>query len=235
MFMTELILASASPRRRELLTALGAAFRIVTSDIEERDAEHHLHRAPTMPPLPVTIPAADHPTLVAWRKAYDVAPFVGDALILAADTTVVLDDRVYNKPRDAAHACAMLAELSGRRHTVLTGLCLLLAPDSRGERRALVHLEATGVVFRHLSLQEIADYVAGGEPLDKAGSYGFQGEGSRLVAAIDGSYSNVVGLPLTAAVQLLLSAGVPLTQTAEAALDRWFIPSGKVLPAGAGI
>jgi septum formation protein len=231
----ELILASASPRRRELLTALGVTFRIVTSDVEEREGDHHSHQAPAMPALPTAVPPADHPTLVAWRKAYDVAPLVGALPILAADTTVVLDGCVFNKPRDAAHARAMLAELSGRRHTVLTGLCLLLPPDAAGERQALLHIEATGVIFRPLSADEIAAYVAGGEPLDKAGSYGFQGEGSRLVAAIEGSYTNVVGLPLPPLVGLLQQAGITAVRSPDAALADWLAPLQKQLPAGAAV
>jgi septum formation protein len=231
----ELILASASPRRRELLTALGVTFRIVTSDVEEREGDHHSRQAPSLPALPVAIPAADHPTLVAWRKACDVAPLVDAVPILAADTTVVLDGRVYNKPRDAAHARAMLADLSGRRHTVLTGLCLLSPPDAAGDRAAVLHIEATGVIFRQLSSAEIAEYVAGGEPLDKAGSYGFQGEGSRLVAAIEGSYTNVVGLPLAPVTRLLQQAGIAPARAADAALSAWLAPLQKQLPPGAAV
>ena len=169
-----LVLASASPRRRALLERLGLA-----PDVRPTDADE------TWPALPVG-PAAE---AVAMRKAEAVdAP---GALVLAADTVVVLDGDVLGKPADEAHARATLARLSGRTHHVTTGIAL------RYDGRQAVAHATTAVTFAALSDAEIAAYVATGSPLDKAGAYGIQDDaGALLVEGIEGDYFNVVGLPL---------------------------------------
>ena len=169
-----LVLASASPRRRDLLARLGLAFEVRPTDADE-----------TWPDLPVG-PAAE---AVALRKAR--AARAPGALVLAADTVVVLDGDVLGKPADAADARATLRRLSGRTHTVTTGLALGL------DGRETTASATTAVTFAELTDAEIAAYVATGSPLDKAGSYGIQDDaGALLVARIDGDYFNVVGLPL---------------------------------------
>ena len=169
-----LILASASPRRRHLLEGLGLDFTVAPSEADE-----------TWPALPPG-PAAEE---VALRKAHAVAQ--PGALVLAADTVVVLDGEILGKPADAAEASATLSRLSGRTHTVVTGLALAL-----DGREATAH-ETTRVTFAPLTDAEIAAYVATGSSLDKAGSYGIQDEGGAfLVSRIEGDYFNVIGLPL---------------------------------------
>lgn len=186
--MRELILASASPRRSALLGQIGWPFRVVP--------------APGAEPQP-------HPGETAsafvQRAALAKAAAVGGApetICLGADTVVVQSQQILGKPRDEAHARQMLHSLSGRRHEVWSGLALLVPEPVEAlpgwERRApgWVHAVVTGVCFRALSEREIDAYVATGEPLDKAGSYAIQGLGAGLVERIDGSYPNVVGLPL---------------------------------------
>jgi septum formation protein len=140
--------------------------------------------------------------LVALRKAEAARAAGATGLILGADTAVVVGTRALGKPRDAAEARTMLAALSGRRHVVATGIALL---DESG--RAASGVETTGVVFRALSEVEIDEYVATGEPLDKAGAYGIQGLGALLVLEVHGDYTNVVGLPV--ARLLALARGLP--------------------------
>ena len=188
---TPIILASASPRRRELLGSLGVSFEVVVAGIDEK-------------PWPQEMPAS-----YALRNASEKAREVwcrggGDALVLAADTIVVKDDHILEKPTDAEHACAMLRQLSGCSHEVITGVCLLQAGGGvwreRGEAiRTTVH-------FRVLREDEIAAYVATGEPMDKAGAYAIQGGAAAFVDGYDGSYSNVVGLPLETVARLLKDA-----------------------------
>lgn len=176
-----MILASASPRRRELLGQLGRAFEVIVSGLEEA-------------PWP-----GEKPASYALRNAGDKGREVlgrveGDVAIVAADTIVVLGDRILEKPRDADEAKAMLRELSGREHEVITGLCVL---SRRGtDLRFQADAVRTAVVFRALSETEIAAYVATGEPMDKAGAYAIQGGAAAFVVETRGSYSNVVGLPL---------------------------------------
>lgn len=172
-----LVLASASPRRRQLLSKLGLAFEVVPSDADE-----------TWPDRLAPGPAVEE---LARRKAEVVARERPGALVLGADTVVVLGEEVLGKPADEAEARATLARLAGRSHTVYTGLALVL-----GDRLATAH-EATRVSFGDLSEEEVAAYVATGSPLDKAGAYGIQDDlGSLFVARIEGDYFNVVGLPL---------------------------------------
>lgn len=175
-----LILASASPRRRDLLTQAGYTFSVRTANIPE-----------------VSQPGEDAIRLtlrLARQKAEAVAaasPEVGEAaIVLGADTVVAIDGEILGKPRDAADAARMLRLLSGRTHQVVTGVCVL-----RGDRQQAA-AEVTHVCFRALSDREIAEYVATGEPLDKAGAYAIQGRAGRWVPRISGCYFNVVGLPL---------------------------------------
>lgn len=216
--LPDLVLASGSPRRRELLGRFGVPFRIVATDAEEQE-----HAPPAivamLPSAP--LPLHDHPTLRAWRKA-DAAS-AGGGVILAADTIVVLDGDVLNKPEDAAHARGMLRRLAGRDHTVYTGMALLDTRDG-GLQVALVE---SRVSVAPLTDQEIDDYVATGEPLDKAGAYGIQGVGGRLVRAVHGSYTNVVGLPVVTAGALLASAGLPVAADPTEIYRAWLCDQGK--------
>lgn len=177
-----LVLASASPRRSELLRAAGIAFEALAVDIDET-------------PLADERPEA-HVRRLAEQKARTAYARRPDAAVLGADTTVVVDDRILGKPRDADDAAAMLRLLSGREHQVLTAVCVITAA-------AVVEVACTRVWFSTLSDQEIAWYVASGEPMDKAGAYAIQGLASRFVTRIEGSYSNVVGLPVDLVYRLL--------------------------------
>lgn len=183
-----MILASKSPRRRELLSMLGLEFTIVTADIDE-----------TMDPA-LSIP--DAVAQVCRKKAEAVGADHPDQLILAADTVVVLDDTILGKPHSEEEACAMLRRLSGRTHTVMTAFCLWQGGVSE------THVEQTAVRFRPLSDREICAYVATGSPMDKAGAYGIQDQAAIFVQALEGDYYNVMGLPLCALAQRLRTRGI---------------------------
>lgn len=173
----DIILASQSPRRKELLERVGLTFRIHSPDVDET-VESGLSPARMVEEL-------------SRRKAAAVANQEGgDALIIAADTVVALDGTVLGKPHSEEEAFAMLSGLSGREHHVYTGVTVV-----QGERAVTTH-EVTAVTFRGLSPEEIRGYIATGEPMDKAGAYGIQGIGVLLVSGIRGDYSNVVGLPV---------------------------------------
>jgi septum formation protein len=173
----DLILASASPRRAELLAQAGFSFTVDSADVDETP----LHAED----------AAAYVARVARAKAAAVAPRHGSAaLILAADTTVVIDGDMLAKPEDTADATRMLARLSGRTHEVLTGVVI-----RRGDLER-VEVVATRVTFLDLTRADIAWYVQTGEPDGKAGAYGIQGRAARFVDRIEGSWSNVVGLPI---------------------------------------
>ena len=141
---------------------------------------------------------------LARAKAQAAADKVSSGVIIAADTVVVLDDEVLGKPRDESEAAAILARLSGRRHQVITGVCII----DRESERLLTVSEITRVYLRTLSTEEIAAYVSTGEPLDKAGAYGIQGLGALLVERIEGCYYNVVGLPLFRLNLMLKEVGI---------------------------
>jgi septum formation protein len=229
-----LILASASPRRRELLALFGLAFDIVATDAEERPQPLPSQVWAALPPFP--LPRDEHPSALAARKVIAACAQAQSDVIIGADTIVVLGTRVLNKPHDAAEARAMLRLLSGKQHTVYTGLALLVAPpcaDSLGAAlelasgRMLLDLVAARVQLAELSDDEIAAYVATGEPLDKAGAYGIQGLGGRLVAAVEGSYTAVVGLPLPATARLLGRAGLHVATDATEAYHTWLRAQGK--------
>jgi len=187
-----LLLASRSPRRAELLRTLDVAFAVIDVEVDES-------------PWPRESPAA-YVRRLARMKAEAGRAAAADCMlpVLAADTTVVLDEAILGKPRDADDARAMLARLAGRQHEVLTGVALI---DRSGAIEDLVVV--TRVIFRALDARSVAAYVASGEAADKAGAYGIQGLGGALVERIEGSYSNVVGLPLTETLTLLDAAGVP--------------------------
>ena len=170
------MLASASPRRAELLAAAGFVFSVAHADIDET-------------PLPGE-PADRYVMRLAEGKARAVAARQPGPAVLGADTTVVVDGDLLAKPADAADAALMLRRLQGRAHDVLTGVAL------GAEGRAHVVLDTTRVWFAPMSDDDIAAYVATGEPMDKAGAYGIQGWAARFVTRVDGSYSNVVGLPV---------------------------------------
>lgn len=171
----KLVLASRSPRRAELLTAAGIEFTVRVSDVDETPLDGEAPR--------------DYVLRIAETKARAVQASE-DEIVLGADTTVVLDNEIIGKPKDAADAARMLRALSGNRHEVITGICL-----RRGDR-VVRDIATTAVWFAPLSDAEIANYVASGEPMDKAGAYGIQGLASKFIDRIDGSYSNVVGLPV---------------------------------------
>lgn len=185
-----LILASGSPRRRDLLGELGVPFQVVVSDAPE-DLD------------PALDPEAQAIALAA-RKARAVAATLDAGLVLGADTIVLLDGDILGKPADDADAARMLRRLSGRAHDVITGLALVDAGS--GEERTDA-VQST-VTFRPLAGEEIARYVATGEPRDKAGGYAIQGAGGELLARLDGCFANVVGLPLCAVSELLTEAGI---------------------------
>ena len=182
------ILASQSPRRKELLSMLGLEFEIITADIGE-----------TMDPA---LSAQEAVAEVCRKKAQAVGQAHPGRLIVAADTIVVVDRTILGKPHTEEEAKAMLRSLSGRSHTVMTGFCLW--KDGQFE----THVEQTHLRFRDLSDAEIAAYVATGSPMDKAGAYGIQDQAAIFVEALDGDYYNVMGLPLCSLVKCLRSWGV---------------------------
>jgi septum formation protein len=185
-----LVLASRSPRRAELLTAAGIPFVVRAADIDETPLSGELPR--------------DYVLRMAEEKARAVAAEDSE-IVLAADTTVVLGSEILGKPRDASDAARMLSALAGQRHLVLTGICVM-------RREGCLALEAasTAVWFSPMSHLEIDEYVASGEPLDKAGAYAIQGTASRWVERIEGSYTNVVGLPVALVYRLLRQSGFAL-------------------------
>ncbi|MGP2939224.1 Maf family protein [Serratia marcescens] len=193
--MTSLYLASGSPRRRELLTLLGVSFDILLTHTEEQRREGEAAEAYVRR---LAQDKAKAGVALAQDKAKaGVALAQEDRPVLGADTIVVLNGRVLEKPRDEAHAAEMLAALSGKQHQVMTAVAIADRHDVRCQ------LVVTDVTFRSLSQQDIRDYIATGEPMDKAGAYGIQGKGGCFVRTITGSYHAVVGLPLVETHELL--------------------------------
>jgi septum formation protein len=189
-----LVLASGSPRRRELLAGLGIRFTVVVPDVDET-------------PTAGEDPAAYVERLARAKAEAVVEQLAGRAdpgrvVVLAADTTVALGGMILGKPTGAADAGVMLRALSGRTHQVHTGVAVV------GPGHADSSVTTTDVTFRALTSAEIAAYVATGDPFDKAGGYGIQGEAGRFVAALSGSASNVVGLPVAQTIALLSAAGL---------------------------
>ncbi len=186
----EIILASGSPRRRELLNTLGLSFRVCPAKGEEN--------------APEGAGPGEIVKALSRAKAAEVSRQFAGELIIAADTIVYLDGRVLGKPKDEADARAMLSALSGRSHEVYTGITVMLEED------ALCEAECTKVFFRELSAEEIDAYVASGDPMDKAGAYGIQGRAALMVEKIEGDYFNVMGLPLCRLGKMLKTIGVRL-------------------------
>jgi len=178
--MPPLILASASPRRSELLRQLAPEFQVMPGDAPEVHDDQ--------------LTAWEMVQVNAYRKARAVAKKFPDALVLAADTLVYLDReaKLFGKPADLEHAFTMLKQLAGRTHAVITGVCLL----HLREHQQRVFADWTDVKFHPLTAKQIKEYLAVVNPLDKAGAYAIQEHGERIVAEISGSYSNVVGLPV---------------------------------------
>ena len=196
-----LILASASPRRAELLRAAGFSFETIVADVDEsvRDGESpalYVRRLAAEKSFAVLAGLKSCATPGSEQNvAQGFSP--ADPIVLAADTTVVVDGEILGKPRDDDDARRMLERLSGRRHEVLSGVSL------RRNAFEVGRVETTAVYFAVLTPDEVAWYVASGEGRDKAGSYAIQGLASRFVTRIDGSYSNVVGLPVAAVAELI--------------------------------
>ena len=185
-----IILASSSPRRKELLTQIGLSFTVYPADVDESILEGERPEA--------------YASRLALDKARAAAERAGDGIVIAADTIVVVNGSVLGKPADATDARRMLHLLSGKEHSVVTGLAVFDASTGR----SIVRTSVTKVVFRDLSQREIDAYVATGEPLDKAGAYGIQERGALLVERIEGCYSNVVGLPLSLLGEMLREFGI---------------------------
>ncbi len=183
-----LVLASASPRRQELLRNAGILFEVQAAQIPEE-------------PLPQETPQACAERL-ARDKALAVARQRPDDIVLGADTVVVVDGQILGKPSDPADASRMLRMLSGRQHQVITGVALVAGGQWS------VASETTSVTMLEITNEEIAEYAAGGEPMDKAGAYAIQGVASRWIPRIEGDYSNVVGLPIALVWRMLKQAGL---------------------------
>ena len=186
----KLILASASPRRAEILRNAGIPFSVLSSAVDET-------------PVPAESPQ-DLVRRLALAKAELVAArAVGPAIVIAADTIVALEGAILGKPRTSEDARQMLAKLSGRTHTVMTGVSLVRLPDIESRE----FIETTQVHFASISKEEITKYLSTGEPFDKAGAYAIQGLGGRFVPRIDGCYFNIVGLPLARLCKELTELG----------------------------
>lgn len=179
----EIILASQSPRRKEIMEGAGFSVRVVPSDVEENADK--------------SLKPEDLVQSLAAQKARAVAAGHPDAVVLGADTLVVLDGALLGKPKDEADAYGMLKSLSGRAHEVYTGFCLVKAG------KVLCGVDCTKVFFKPLSDSEIEAYIKSGEPMDKAGAYGIQGLGMRFIPRIEGDYYNVMGLPIVKVCEAL--------------------------------
>ena len=186
MEMETLILASASPRRKELLCQIGVPFEICVTDVNEE----------------TSLPAEQAVAELSRRKAEAAGQIFPGRFILAADTLVAIDGENLGKPRNEEEAAEMLRRLSGRTHQVCTGVTVI---NPSGER--YTDTDVSHVTFAEMSEEEIRDYAASGEPLDKAGAYAIQGGAARWIARMDGSPSGVIGLPLYTAWRLLKQAG----------------------------
>jgi len=184
-----LILASLSPRRRDILNQIDIPFESVGSRIDEA--------------VPRKMKPTDFACLMATRKAESVQNVYTRRWILAADTLVVVNKRIFGKPRDAQDCRAMLSELSGKRHRVITGFCIL----EPGGKKSHLEAVATRVDVKELSELAIEAYIETREPFGKAGAYAIQGIGAFMVEGIEGSYTNIVGLPVCEVVRALLACG----------------------------
>jgi len=181
--MKKIILASASPRRRELLSQIGFQFTVMPSEAEEK---------------PKSVVPADVVVELSKRKAEDIWEKAGeqnDSIVIGADTVVSIEGEILGKPKDFEDAVRMLTLLSGKEHQVYTGVTMIWITEE-GERKEYSFYVCTGVVMYRMSREEIIDYVWGGEPMDKAGAYGVQGRAAAYIKSVRGEYSNVVGLPV---------------------------------------
>ncbi len=186
-----LILASASPRRQELLRRAGIAFEVLPPNIPEEALRDEDPQS-----------CAER---LAREKALAVARLRPDDAVLGADTVVVIDNQILGKPADASDAARMLRLLSGREHRVITGVCLV------ADGKQSVASETTIVTMAEISDEEIRDYIASGEPMDKAGAYAIQGIAARWIPRIEGDYSNVVGLPIALVFRMLRERGLEVS------------------------
>lgn len=193
----QLILASASPRRRELLDRAGVAFSIIPSQTTEEV-------------LPGEIPE-DYVWRIAKEKAHDVATQHPESWVLAADTIVTIDGLILGKPLNEADGSRMLHLLSGRSHHVMTAFVLLQTE----QRKEIQQRVRSTVTFKSLTDDQIAAYLATGEPSDKAGAYAVQGLGADLVERVEGSYTNVVGLPMNEVLEVLKAVGIITQETVQ--------------------
>jgi len=184
---TSIILASASPRRQELLKSAGIAFEVRPANIPEVP---HAGETPT-----------SFAERMARQKARVVSASLPDRIVLAADTVVAVENEILGKPANAEDAARMLYLLSGRTHAVTTGVCVI------SETFEDVRSETTSVEFSRMTEAEIRDYVSTGEPMDKAGAYAIQGGAAQWITRVDGDYNNVVGLPLELVLRMLKAAG----------------------------
>lgn len=188
--MKQIILASASPRRKELLSRMGVEFLVDTSNIEEITKESN---------------PKDMVLELAFIKTMDVSKRYGeDSIIIGADTLVALEDKVLGKPKDKEEAYAMLKDLSGKKHNVYTGVCIII----KGE--VISFAEKSDVWVSELEEEEILQYIHTGEPFDKAGGYGIQGQFAIYIERIEGDYNNIVGLPIARLYQELKKRGITL-------------------------
>ena len=187
---SSLILASKSPRRKQLLEQAGLKFSVIASDVDETS-------------VAISDPAS-YVRALAEFKALDISQKHADSWIIGADTIVLIDNQILGKPGSDEEAREMLQGLSGKSHEVLTGYCICC----KGKKRLFSETVKTAVHFKNLRREEIEWYIETGEPLDKAGAYAIQGIGSFLVKSINGSYTNVVGLPVCEVVEILIQQGV---------------------------
>jgi septum formation protein len=211
-----LVLASASPRRQELLRNAGISFTVQPAHIDETPQAGEAAR--------------DYAERLAREKALSVWQTRPQDLVLGADTIVVLDEAILGKPADAEDAVRMLRLLSGRVHRVITGVCLIRAATDEARTAS----ETTLVTMNELSDEEIRDYVATGEPMDKAGAYAIQGKASRWIPRIEGDYSNVVGLPVALVNKMLrdsnLAPPAQISLASLAPLPSAFAQKNSVIP-----
>ena len=184
----EIILASASPRRQELLKSMGYKFTVDVSDVDEQT---------DLPPKQAVIE-------LALRKAKSVAERHSDGIIIASDTLVALDNKPLGKPADIDDAKHMLRALSGRTHEVYTGVCVI---DAACEKK-MADVDTSSVTFRELSDEEIDSYISTGEPMDKAGAYAIQGDAGVFVSNLEGSFENVMGFPVELVGRMLAGFGL---------------------------
>ena len=189
---SRLVLASKSPRRRELLKEISNQFEVAPSSIKEV--------------LDIGLRPAENARNIARAKAESIAPSFPNSWVIGADTLVTLDDEIFGKPDDEKDAERILKRLSGREHIVVTGICVV------GPQKSLDKCVVSKIKIKPLTIQEIKDYIATREPMDKAGAYAIQGKGSFMVRSFSGSKTNIIGLPIDELKVLLKKTRYPLKQ-----------------------